>query len=300
MVTATLISGCVRFDVRIDSISSEEVGPKKTYVLLPGNQDTAAEDLLFKEFAKYVHRALAAKGFLPAVNVEEAKVVIFLSYGIGNPQEHLYSYTTTESSPVYSTFGGEVGTIKSKTSHVGSFRTYDRFILIDAYDLDAYREQKKLSQLWKTTVTSSGSSGDLRRVFPVLIAASRAYLGSNTGRQVHLSLDEQDRRVLEIKGAEHERVELGRNPNSSEEIRPSSSPAARGEQRQSNNLVITCGSKGMGVDFATGNCINRGNEQVNPYNLYPPFMAPLPPPSPNDTIMRCQGRAPDFVTGQCR
>lgn len=66
-----------------------------------------------------------------------------------------------------------------------------------------------------------------------------------------------------------------------------------------NDLVFVCGSAGMGVDFVTGNCVSSRGNQVNPYNLYPPFMAPLPRPSPSDTIMRCRGRAVDFVTSCC-
>lgn len=68
---------------------------------------------------------------------------------------------------------------------------------------------------------------------------------------------------------------------------------------RNNNLIFICGSSGMGVDFVTSNCTRTDGNQVNPYNLYPPFMAPLPSPSPADSIMRCQGRAVDFVTGRC-
>ena len=69
--------------------------------------------------------------------------------------------------------------------------------------------------------------------------------------------------------------------------------------KRNNDLVFICGSKGMGVDFVTGNCVATSGGQVNPLNLYPPFQAPLPKQSPSDMIMRCQGRAVDFVTGRC-
>ncbi len=66
-------------------------------------------------------------------------------------------------------------------------------------------------------------------------------------------------------------------------------------------LVFACGSKGLVPDFVTGNCVLPDNRQVNPRNLYPPFMAPLPKPDPNDLVMRCgaMGRLPDFATGRC-
>jgi len=224
---AALMSGCAttgpRFHVNVDSISSEGSSVKKTYILLPGNKDTSAEDLQFKEFATYVHRALAAKGYVPADSIEKAELAVFLAYGIGDPTERLYSYslpvwgqtgvsssTTFGTLSTYGSYGTYSGTttytptygVTGYTSHVGSYTTYFRFMLLDAYDLDTYRRQKKLSQSWRTTVTSTGSSGDLRRVFPILVAGSKSYLGSNTGQKVQVVLDEEDAAVLEIKGVE--------------------------------------------------------------------------------------------------
>ena len=73
-------------------------------------------------------------------------------------------------------------------------------MVLDAIDFDEYKANKKEVQLWKTTVTSTGSSGDLRRVFPILVAASQQYIGKNTGQKVEVNLSEGDARVIEIKG----------------------------------------------------------------------------------------------------
>jgi hypothetical protein len=69
--------------------------------------------------------------------------------------------------------------------------------------------------------------------------------------------------------------------------------------KRNNDLVFICGSKGMSVNFVTGACVTSSGQQVNPLNLYPPFQAPMPKGQPSDMIMRCQGRAVDFVTGRC-
>lgn len=68
--------------------------------------------------------------------------------------------------------------------------------------------------------------------------------------------------------------------------------------QRNSQLVFACGAAGMGVDFVTGNCVPPGGGQVNPRNVAPPS-APLPRSSPGDLIMRCGGRAVDFVTGRC-
>jgi len=79
-----------------------------------------------------------------------------------------------------------------------------------------------------------------------------------------------------------------------------SSPNKKEEMPLDNtNLVYICGKAGMGVDFVTMNCTKSDGSQVNPYNLYPPFQSPLGKPDPSESIMRCQGKAVDFVTGKC-
>ncbi len=74
-------------------------------------------------------------------------------------------------------------------------------------------------------------------------------------------------------------------------------PDRRG--RRNGNLAAACGAKGMAADFVTGNCVSPSGRQVNPANLYQPFQSPMPEPSPGELIMRCEGRAVDFVTGRC-
>ncbi len=90
--------------------------------------------------------------------------------------------------------------ITGYTTHIDSYTTFFRFIVLDAVDLVEYNHSEKIIQVWKTTVTSRGSSGDLRRVFPVLMAAATPYIGTNTGKQVDVTLTEGDKAVSEIKG----------------------------------------------------------------------------------------------------
>ena len=221
-----VISSCAttpqspRFIANVDSINSG-VYCKTSYILLPGNNGTNPDDIQFKEFAAYVNRALVNQRFIPVSSLQEADIAIFLSYGIGDPKEHQYTYsiptwgqTGVSSSHTYGTintygnFGTYSGTttytptygITGRTTHTGSYTSYFRYIVLDAFDLEQYKKSGKEVQLWKTTVTSSGSSGDLRRVFPLLVAASQDFIGKNTGQKLELSLYETDERVLEIKG----------------------------------------------------------------------------------------------------
>jgi hypothetical protein len=232
LLSVSLLVGCVtvqpHFEVYVDSIAAEGVLGGGTFILLPGNKDTSVSDLQFKEFASYAHRALISRGFAPASSFEKADLAIFLAYGIGNPEKHQYTYslpvwgqTGVSSSSTYgtiSTYGSSAtysGTttytpsygITGYTTHTGSLTTYFRFALLSAYDLKTYRATKKEAQVWQTTVTSTGSSNDLRRVFPIMVTATERYLGTNTGQKVKVVLYEDDPAVLETKGIKPEAKE---------------------------------------------------------------------------------------------
>jgi len=207
----------LQFHVNVDSLSAEHSNTAKSYILIPGNEDEDVNGLQFKEYASYVNRALISLGYISVENFEKADLAIFLSYGIGDPQQHQYSYalpvfgqTGVSSANTYGSVGafGDYSSITTfapthgvtgYTSHTGSYNTFFRFMLLESYDIDIYKENKKKIQVWKTMVTSTGYSDDLRLVFPILVAASKPYIGSNTGQKVKIILDENDQAVLDIK-----------------------------------------------------------------------------------------------------
>ena len=211
----------LQYHVNIDSLSASTQTAKKHFVLLPGNKDTPVTDLQFREYAGYISRALVTRGYVPAESIEKADIAIFVVYGIGNPQEHQYSYSvptwgqtgvrsssTRGTLNTYGSFGTYSGTttytptygVTGSTTNVGTYTTYSRFLVLNALDLSEYRQTKKEIQLWKTTITSIGSSGDLRLVFPYMVTASMPHIGTNTGQQIKVILYENDPAVMNVKG----------------------------------------------------------------------------------------------------
>lgn len=227
VITVTLLTGCATvhqsYNVNVDSINAPQTEFKTKYLLLSGIKDVGEDDLQFREYAGYVDRALAMIGYTKATSFDEAEIAVYLSYGIGDPESHTYSYsvptwgqTGVSSSTTYgtvnvygntasysgtTTYTPQYGVTGSRT-HVGTIITYFRYMILDAIDLEEYGETEEKRQLWKTTVTSTGTSGDLRQVFPVLVAASKEYFGTNTGKKVRVILYENDERVIEVKGLE--------------------------------------------------------------------------------------------------
>ena len=221
LVSVVVCAGCAtqRYKVHIDSINSGQSGKQK-YILVPGKKGVSPGDLQFREFAAYTHRALQQKGFIHTERLDEADIAIFLYFIVSEPSEHQYSYST----PIYGqtgissshTYGwlrsyGNSATYSGTTTYTPTYgvvgsrqhtRTYvnfTRYISLDALDLKVYRSSKEEKQIWKTDIFSTGHSGDLRRVFPVMIAAAAQYIGENTGKKIEVRLSEDDARVKAIK-----------------------------------------------------------------------------------------------------
>jgi hypothetical protein len=212
-VCASLLSACSltppiaplpppkQYASSVDSLALPDAATKKKYSLLPGNKNVEVSDLQFQEFAKHVECALADRGFKKASNVDDAQVAIFLSYGIGDPETYQFSYAV----PVWGQTGIESSTTNAytgKTTYTPSygiaayrtesraFNTYTRFLNIETYDVPALKHNEKMLQVWKTSVVSTGSSNDLREVFPYMVAAMRPFLAQNPGRKLNTTVSE--------------------------------------------------------------------------------------------------------------
>ena len=171
----------------------------------------------YLEFAEYVKRALKKQGFVEAGTSYQARLAIFLRYGIGDPQTHHYTYTV----PTFGQTGAQTTTnawsagkfgsfyqsrttptygVTGSQTYSGSYVTYTRYIILEAIDLDIYNRNQTIQPVWKTKIVSTGSSGDLRAVFPIILAASQDYIGRNTESMIDLDISGDDPRIDEIKG----------------------------------------------------------------------------------------------------
>jgi hypothetical protein len=213
------LAGCAtvpKFVVSVDSINNNEPVAQKSVVVTPGMKEISPEDLQFKEYASYVKRELSSKGYVLSDNMQTADVVVFLGYGISQPQEHRYTFAMPIFGPTgvssASTMGSvsSNGVISATTTYTpsygvvgsepisGSYIDYIRQISLVAYDMKHYRETKQEKQVWKTEIISTGTSGDLRVVFPVMILATSQYIGDNTGKKVVIELAKGSKEFNEI------------------------------------------------------------------------------------------------------
>lgn len=95
---------------------------------------------------------------------------------------------------------------------------------------------------------------------------------------------------------------MNQRPCSSRDQQPAPTQDLFGGRNSPSDLIFyACGSKGLAVDFVTGNCVVPLGQEINPRNSYPPLTALLPKPKPHDLIMLCgvQGRSADVIAGRC-
>lgn len=235
LMLALLLAGCSTsnigsntptYDVIVDGITNPSLTGWRTFTIFPVDKDVDPQDLQFKEYASYVSRALTSLGYVDVNDVSKCDATILLGYGIGDPEKDtdympLMGPTGIASSYTTGSYHGISGHkvadammggpgFSSSTTYMPTYGitgsmpvsriTYHRYVLLGAIKplLPGASESDRL--YWKLYVDSTGSSGDLRRVFPVMIAAARDYLGKNTQGQVKISIDETDVRVSQIKG----------------------------------------------------------------------------------------------------
>ena len=198
-----------QFHISVNSIADPATPSKgKQYILLPGMKGVKGDDLQFREFAGYVETALSQKGYTRIDTDKNADLLIFLSYGIGEPQVSTYTYSTSYG---YSFPVGDMWfSVPSKTQ-TNQVVNYKINLVLDAYDI---KTPGKQPQLWKTTITSNSrvpnnveggifvvqyyNISDLRIQIPYMVATAKEYFGGNTRTKLNFIIRGDDQRVFEI------------------------------------------------------------------------------------------------------
>lgn len=199
MLALFALGGCAltpAVSVRVDAIAAAGEQSGRRYTLVPAAAGTPAFDLQYKEFAGYVHRTLAGLGYEVAAAGAPADLIIALGYGVGEPQEKIYSFSVPEWGPWRARAPYPSGGGFGYRTEVDSYTTFARSVGLAAY---AAHDGGRGDQLWRVIAVSRGEGEDLRRLFPLLLTALAPYIGRDTGGQVLLTLAEDDARVLELK-----------------------------------------------------------------------------------------------------
>ncbi len=213
----------VRFATEVDSYGDDGLIKDKLYFLMPRDTTISKYDLQYSEFSNYIRKSLGFLGYTEVSKLEDAKVLILFGYGIGDPITYEFNYplanygktgtlsTTTKGSVYNNSYSNSVDYNQTTTSipsygvtgytNIPISRTkYLRHMNLTAIDIDFYKKNNEMKVFWKTNITSSGSSGDLRRVMPYLVVAGHNYFGRNSITKKEIEIFEEDKRINELRG----------------------------------------------------------------------------------------------------
>lgn len=206
VVIALLVGGCITtpdpvkpdgayYDVKVESIALPDADLKnKTYVLASALKNVSANDIQFREFARYIENALSKNGY-KCVGSKDADLVIRLAYGVGKPKTEINTKASTTSGGYSYQVGWTWIHVPPTTRTVTTKNTtYNSFMMLEAYD-----SKDKRSQLWRTEVTSKGWGHNLRKILPRMIAVATYIFGTDTmGGYKTARIYDNDPRVLDI------------------------------------------------------------------------------------------------------
>ena len=177
-----------RIETSVNTTVDPQVNAKKQphnkYVLMPPREGVDPEtDLQYREFEQTLNQKLQSRGFITSSTLEGAGVVIFVDYGVGDPQIQDNTMSMPVPANPVSTPGdgarnyGTVPLSYSQTAHT-------MFLYLEAVDAIQYRVNQKIVPVWKTIVISKSPIADLRLVLPYMADAAKPYFGRNTSNAV--------------------------------------------------------------------------------------------------------------------
>jgi hypothetical protein len=220
LLWVVLVGGCApKFTVHVDALAAPNASAHRTYVLLPGEEGLHQGDLLYAELAATAERALGRAGFRAASAETPADVAIFLSYGFDDPYtvHTVRTETSATSAPVHlpalptagrPAIGAGFGAtseyrtgfddVETRTT-VSTSQWYPATARLTAHSLAGDGEAIG-AQLWSTSAELYGTARDLRRFFPLLMAAVEPWLAEQTDSRVSVQIREKDDQVAVLRG----------------------------------------------------------------------------------------------------
>ena len=210
-LVAWLLVGCALlggFAVRIRSVSDPVRSAGRNYVLLPGDKDVSS-DPHFGELAGYVRRTLAELDY-KEVERASADIIILLRYGLSSSSidmKHLVRPAVLNSNGAVpmapavaygatNPLGPSHSITRAALLITPVTAVYSRWLLLEALDA---RASEKVT-LWKIAAIESGYYPDLKRLFPIMLAACKPFIGQTTKEEVVVYLGEDDEEVSSIRG----------------------------------------------------------------------------------------------------
>ena len=213
-LSLTMIFGCAAqrtiYRVDVSSFGTQRDVPPSSLVHV--YVDPHDLDMMRKEFAGKLEFLLKKKGYRTG-SLAEAEHVMFFTYGIDSEVETFTKYVydpgvlpASKSKPASGSAleqfasglaQGAEDAAKRMRPQQSQRKVHRRVLKLITLDAGALTrgETKVVSQV---DVTSTGSSGDLRKVLNFMAVPAVEMFGTDSGRQVQFRVEGEDPRVIEL------------------------------------------------------------------------------------------------------
>lgn len=201
ILVCCLCLGCApSYKVNIDGVTAgQNITAVADCVILPTGSHFA-NDLTFNEYKAYVADALTKKGYNVVASRAQARTVVLMSYGVGNPLEKIRSTPSASvgfGTGYWSGWGNHWGcgfmpSFYFPLNDIDSYTTYGSYLHLLAYDVSQEQFASRMNYLWQINVALRSASSDLRTMMPVLVAAAMPYMGDDTGQQITVDISSED------------------------------------------------------------------------------------------------------------
>ncbi|MBI2815289.1 MAG: hypothetical protein HYX71_13520 [Opitutae bacterium] len=186
------LAGCTTtHEVTIDAISNSTRPMGASYRLEVHDPSGGVEPAVSAQAIARAKDALAARGLYEAPANAKPDNIINLEYGVGQGQIKIIYRSRAEETI------SPLGLQKSEP-YAKPVLVYEKYIQLSARepvadDLAApaprARPKKRGDELWNVRVSVEDPKKDLAPYLPVLASAAVDYLGRNTGKEVHISVE---------------------------------------------------------------------------------------------------------------
>ena len=197
----TITTGCTiipKYRVTVDAITAPNTTIKpSTYELKALDKNIESSSLRFQQYASTLVKILHEKGYLKATKKQTAQQIIYFDYGLDKLKEERRSYVEPNIRFGFG-FGYPYGSFRyydhfyppiyyGNRYHTSTHTYYNRYVTILAKDQFS-------KELWRVDVSSVGESKNIRKIIPLLIEASKSYLGTTTKEPIELVIKEKKER----------------------------------------------------------------------------------------------------------
>ena len=211
-LTLTLTACAPRHSISLASrVFPEAASAGKVCYLVPHGYRLSRDSPDFKEYAGYVARALAERGYTVTDDVTKANLAVALTYGMSAPQ--VVSYTGTRAVYGYRpAYAGQPNYVPNhqKIYTVTGYEpvTYANVFYMARLGLSARAllpaggsgsGMVPGERVWDVNVTDSSPNDDLREAFAAMLAAALEYIGVDSERIVDIDIKNNDPRMKAVR-----------------------------------------------------------------------------------------------------